>query len=137
MSWAESLIKLSSYEVELLQKRLSEIVDRRADAEMRIVMLEAQGEAETARAREDAGAAWHLTKFMDGLRQRKAAIHAEIDLCLKEEAGARDALALAFEEQKKYEHVAESARLLQMKEMARRETAMLDELGLRRAAGGR
>jgi len=55
-----------------------------------------------------------------------------------EEEGARDALALAFEEQKKYEQVAESMRLAQVKETAKRETAALDELGLRRvAAGGR
>ena len=46
------------------------------------------------------------------------------------------ALTLAFEEQKKYEQVAETIRLAQRKEAARRETAALDELGLRRAAGG-
>ena len=58
---------------------------------------------------------------------------AEIARLLAEEQGVRDALAIACEEQKKYEHVAETARLLQRKEAARRETAELDELGLRRA----
>ena len=53
-----------------------------------------------------------------------------------EEAGARDALALAFEEQKKYEQVAEGIRLARAKETARQETAALDELGLRKAARG-
>jgi flagellar FliJ protein len=43
-------------------------------------------------------------------------------------------LAEAFETQKKYEQVAESARLVELKETARRETAALDELGLRRAS---
>jgi flagellar FliJ protein len=51
-----------------------------------------------------------------------------------EERGARDALAQAFEEQKKYEQIAEQQRLLGLKEEARQETAALDELGLRRAA---
>ncbi|MDP3595355.1 MAG: flagellar export protein FliJ, partial [Phenylobacterium sp.] len=35
MSWAQSLIKLSTYEVEVLQKRLGEIADRRMQAEMK------------------------------------------------------------------------------------------------------
>ena len=56
-----------------------------------------------------------------------------IETILVEEAGARDALAEAFEAQKKYEQVAESARILEVKEAGRRETAALDELGLRKA----
>ncbi len=53
----------------------------------------------------------------------------------QEEAGARDILAEAFEEQKKYEQVAENMRLAAARERARREGAVLDELGLRAAAG--
>ena len=71
-----------------------------------------------------------------GLRARKALAQEAIDRIALEEQGARDALTLAFEEQKKYEQVAETIRLAQRKEAARRETAALDELGLRRAAGG-
>lgn len=76
-------------------------------------------------------------RLWEGLRARKALIQADIDRVAIEEAGARDALALAFEEQKKYEQVAEGIRLAQVKEAARLETAALDELGLRRAAGAR
>jgi flagellar FliJ protein len=137
MSWAQSLIKLSTYEVEVLQKRLADIGDRRAAAEMRLVMLAAEGEAEAMRAGDDAASGWYHIGFMDGLRMRKAAIQAQIDALLVEEAGARDALAQAFEEQKKYEQIAEQARLLELKEAGRRETAALDELGLRKAVGAR
>ena len=35
-AWAQSLIRISSYEVETLQKRLAEITARRASAEMRV-----------------------------------------------------------------------------------------------------
>ncbi|MGZ3401331.1 MAG: flagellar export protein FliJ, partial [Caulobacteraceae bacterium] len=52
-----------------------------------------------------------------------------------EEAGARDALSQAFEELKKFEHVAEVARLAEAKELAKRETAAMDEMGLRKATG--
>ena len=137
MSWATSLIKLSTYEVEILQKRLAEIADRRIQAEMKLVLLEAEGEAEADRGRQDAEHGWYQLGFLEGLRARKVVAQAEIERILLEEEGARDALSAAFEEQKKYEHVAESMRLTQLKETARRETAALDELGLRRAASAR
>lgn len=135
MSWTDSLIKLSGYNVEVLQKRLAEIVDRRAQAELRLLNLQAEGRSEAERARSDAEAGWYHLGFIEGLRARQGAIRAEIEACLAEEAGARDALGEAFEEQKKYEQVAEGARLTALRETARRETAALDELGLRRAVG--
>lgn len=137
MSWADSLIKLSTYEVEILQKRLSEIADRRMAAEMKLVLLEAEGEAEAHRAREDAEHGWYQVGFLEGLRIRKAAAQVEIDRIADEEAGARDALSLAYEEQKKYEQVADGIAVARRKEVAKQETAALDELGLRRAAGAR
>jgi flagellar protein FliJ len=48
MSWKASLIRISTYEVELLQKRLAEIVARRWQVEMRIATLDAEAEAEAA-----------------------------------------------------------------------------------------
>ena len=138
MSWADSLIKLSTYEVETLQKRLGEIVERRMQAEMKLVLLQAEGEAEMEHARHDAEAGWYQVGFLDGLRVRKTLAQQEIDRIAAEETGARDVLAQAFEEQKKYELVAENIRLARNKEIARQETAALDELGLRRVAmGGR
>ncbi|MDB5424116.1 MAG: flagellar export protein FliJ [Phenylobacterium sp.] len=134
MSWSTSLVKLSTYEVETHQKRLGEIVARKAQAEKRLVALQAEGEDEATRARQDAAAGWYQIGYLDGLRLRKAAVQAEIDAVAIEEMGARDALNLAFEEQKKYEQVVENARRLEVKEAAKRETAALDEMGLRRAA---
>lgn len=135
MSWAQSLVKLSTYEVEVLQKRMAEIAARRRDAEMRLMMLDAEGEAEADNARGDAEAGWYHIGFMEGLRARKAALQAQIDEMAIEEQGARDALNSAFEEQKKYEQVAEEIRLARLRETARREAAVMDEMGLRRAAG--
>lgn len=134
MSWAQSLIRLSTYEVEARQLRLAEVATRRADVQTRLRVLTAEGEAEAKRAMTDADAGWYHIGYADGVRIRKAALIAEIDVLEVEERGARDALAEAFEEQKKYEHVAEAARLVQLKEAARRETAALDEMGLRRQA---
>ena len=137
MRWADQLIKLSNFELELLQTRLSQIVERRERAEMKLVVLIAEGESELALARADPESARSLPAFQEGLKQRKAAAQRDIDVTMAEESGARDALAEAFETLKKYEHVAEANRIAVAKEAARRETAVLDEMGLRRAAGRR
>ena len=137
MSWAQSLVKLSTYEVEVLQKRMGEIAQRRRDAEMRLLMLEAEGEAETVNARASAEAGMYLIGFQEGLRARRTVILAELADLTMEEQGARDALNGAFEEQKKYEQVAEEIRLTHLRDLARRDAAVMDEMGLRRAAGGR
>jgi flagellar protein FliJ len=133
VSWAQSLIKLSSYEAEVLQKRLSEIVDRRVAAELKLAMLH-EGEAEDAFSAEEAETDLYRAGFHDGLRLRKAQAQAAIDVILLEEQGARDALSEAFETQKKYEHIAENIRVVERKELGRREVSALDELGLRRAS---
>jgi flagellar FliJ protein len=136
MSWTESLIKLAGYEVENRQLRLTEITKRLADAEIRLAVLVAEGEAEAKHAGQDAEAGWYLAGYSAGLKVRKAALQAEIDAIQTEERGARDALAQAFEEQKKYEQVAENARAAEAKETRRRENAELDEVGMRTARRG-
>lgn len=135
MSWADSLIKLSTYEAEVLQKRLAEIVDRRVAVEMRLAMLEAEGEAEAMFFAQEAAAGIYRAGFFEGLKVRKARIQSEIDVILIEEQGAREALAEAFEAQKKYEHIAKNLKIEAGKVQDRRDSAALDELGLRKKAG--
>ena len=134
MSWKASLIRISTYEVELLQKRLAEIVARRWQVEMRIAALDAEVEAEAALDPALAEACIYLIGFQEGVRIRRAALEAELSSVEAEEAGARDALSEAFEGLKKFEHVAETERVAAVKEAGRRESAELDEVGLRRAA---
>ena len=131
--WAESLIKLSTYEVETLQKRLAEIADQRVQVEMKLAALQARGEAEQAAARADPANAWSLVSYMEALKGRMDEVRAELRAVELEEQGARDALAQAFETQKKYEHVAEQAELVARKKAGRIENAQMDELGLRKA----
>jgi flagellar FliJ protein len=133
VSWSDSLIKLATFEVEGHQQRLGEIMQRLANAEMRLAVLHAEGEAEAKRAREDASTGWYIIGYAEGLRARKAAVQADIDAIRAEERGVRDALTQAFEEQKKYEHVAEGIRLAAVKETNRRENAELDDVGARAA----
>ena len=134
--WADSLIRISNHEVETLQKRLADIVERRQTAEMRVAALDAESEAEAMRAQGDVEAGWYMIGFRQGSKIRRDQALLEIDQILIEEAGARDALSLAFENLKKYEHVAEAAKVAKAKLAGKLEIAALDELGLRRAAAG-
>ena len=133
-AWAQSLIRISNYEVETLQKRLAEITERRANAEIRIAVLDAEAQNERDRARMDAEAGMMLGAYLNGWKSRKAKAEGDLTVLDAEEAGARDALTGAFEELKKFEHVAETTRLNKLLAVAKRETAAFDELGLRKRA---
>jgi len=122
MSWRDSLIRISSYEVEVLQKRLGEIVGRREAAQRRLSALEVQAAAELARA---ADVRFPHTGYLAGVKLKREAIAREIGDIAAEETGARDALAEAFESQKKFEQVAANARLAEDQEAARREGAAM------------
>jgi len=133
MSWMESLIRMAELEVETLQKRLKEIADRREATLKSLELLQQEANAEAGHARKSAEAGWYMAGFREGVKQRRAKLAAELRAIAQEEQGARDALASAFEEQKKYEKLSENARLAAAKTLAKRETAELDELALRRA----
>lgn len=133
-TWARSLIRISTYEVETLQKRLAEIGARRSSAEMRLAVLDAEVEIERERARADAEAGMLLQAYMNGWKHRKSTVEADLSELEAEEEGARDALTGAFEELKKFEHVAELSRLERLAAAERREAAAFDALGLRRRA---
>ena len=136
--WAASLIRISTHEVETLQKRLADIVERRMAAELRVAMLDAEGEAEAKQAEHTADAGWYMIGYREGSKRRRAEMMLQIEQSQIEEQGARDALSFAFEALKKYEHVAEAAKVAKAKLAGKLETAALDELGLRRVAvGGR
>ena len=136
--WAASLIRISTHEVETLQKRLADIVEKRMAAELRVAMLDAEAEAEAKSAEGSAEAGWYMIGYREGSKRRRAEMLLQIEQAAIEEQGARDALSFAFESLKKYEHVAEAAKIAQAKKLGQMETASMDELGLRRAAmGGR
>ena len=132
--WRASLVKLAGFEVEQLRKRLMAVLDRRADAELRQALLQAEAEGESRRLAADAEAGWYRLAYLEGWRARRDGLKAELLALDGEEAGARDALSRAFEELKKYEQIEEDARKAGVRAAARLETASLDELGSRRAA---
>jgi len=135
-AWAQSLIRISNYEVETLQKRLAEVAARKAEAEMRVAVLDAEVEIERQNARLDPSSNMMLQAYLKGWALKRADAEGVVAAIGAEEEGARDALTSAFEELKKFEHVAETTRLNKLLAAAKRETAAFDEMGLRRRAGG-
>ena len=131
--WRASLVKLAGFEVEELRKRLVEILDRRADIELKQTLLQAESEGESRRLAADAEAGWYRLAYLEGWRARRDGLKAEIAALASEEAGARDALTRAFEELKKYEQIEEEARLQAVRAAAKIDNAALDDLGMRRA----
>jgi flagellar protein FliJ len=131
MSWQDALIRVSNHEIEALQRRLAEVVARRVDVEMRLIISEAEAEAEIVRAEQDTQAGWYRASFLQAVRQRRATLKGEVGGLIAEEAGARDALQEAFEALKKFEQVAEVSRAALAKIEAQREAVILDDLGRR------
>ena len=131
-AWAHSLIRISNYEVETLQKRLAEISSRKISAEMRLAVLDAEVEVERERARADTDASMLLQAYLAGWKARKGAAESDLVTLDAEEEGARHALTGAYSELKKFEHVAEMTRLDALVAAGKRETAAFDEMGLRR-----
>lgn len=129
--WAKSLIRLSTFEVETLQKRLAEVVTRRTHAEMKIATLDAEYVVECARANEDPSLGHHMGAYKRGFKHRHEAASADLTVIMREEDGVRDELANAFEDLKKFEHVAEVTQLRRIAEEKKVENAALDEAGMR------
>src|SRR5690348_7744488 len=104
MKWADSLIRIAKHEVETLQKRVGEITERRLTCEGRLSAMHQEAEDEAQRARTDPEAGWYQAGYMKGWRLMREQLIEQIAGLKVEEAGARDALAKAFEELKKFEH---------------------------------
>ena len=129
--WAKSLIRLSTFEVETLQKRLAEVVTRRTHIEMKIATLDAEYELECQRAANDAYLSHQLSAYKSGFRHRRDGTVAELGQVVREEDGVRDSLGQAFEDLKKFEHVAEITKLRREADARRVENAAMDEAALR------
>ena len=99
MKWADQLIKLSNFELDILQRRVARAIERRVAAELKLAVLIAEGEAEIALARSDPEAAWKIAAFSEALKQRKAATQREIDRVL-DKISAKGMGSLTVEERR-------------------------------------
>lgn len=137
MSWAQSLIRIRSFEIETLRKRLAGILEQRYAAEQRLGDLDQEADHEMRHAKADPTVAFCLPAFRVGWTARRRDAAAQLNAVQLQEQGCRDALTDAFSDLKKIEAVASGQEVAEARSIAQRETAELNELALRgsRAAG--
>lgn len=130
--WIKPLIRISTYSVEVIQKRLSEVVMKRTQIEVRIATLDAELEIEALKAQQDHALNLHMPAYKLGWTMRRNACINDLSLIGFEEDGIRDELSHAFEDLKKFEHLAEVNRLKRLATQSRLENAEFDEAASRR-----
>lgn len=130
MKTVATLIRLAKLEVDNRRRVLADLLDQDAAFDRAIDNLDAEVEAQRQKVREtpEYGAGFaayskHAANRREALEERKAALAVDID-------AARDRLAEAFEDQKKYEITAEKQDEAEAAELSKREQLALDELGL-------
>jgi hypothetical protein len=90
MTWRAALVRISTYDVDELRKRLAVILDRRADLEMKLVMLAAEAEAEMRHADLDPELRVYRAGFLAGVKVRRERIDAEIRRPRRPRPGVRE-----------------------------------------------
>ena len=130
MKTVSTLIRLTKLEVDNRRRLLADLLEQDAAVDRAIDRLDAELDSERQKARETpeygtgfAAYAKHAASRRKALADRKAALAVDIDT-------ARDRLAEAFEEQKKYEITAERQEEEETAEENKREQLDLDEMGL-------
>lgn len=130
MKTVSTLIRLAKLEVDNRRRMLADLLEQDAAFDRAIDRLDGEVNNERRKARETpeygagfAAYAKHAANRRKAMVDRKAALAVDIE-------SARDRLAEAFEEQKKYEITAERQDAEEMAEENKREQLDLDELGL-------
>ena len=126
----ETLIRLGRFEVDEKRRLLQAVLDREQALRDDLAGLEAQEKAEQRFVETHADQAAAYGSFSAANKQRREAALVKIAEMIPEIEAARDALAEAFAEQKRYEIAKENRDMERRAEDGRREREELDELAL-------
>jgi flagellar FliJ protein len=135
MSTLETLIRLSQNRTEERQRLLKSALDAEAETQGRLDALAASVVAEKTAALADPMMAAGLPLYLARAKAEREALEIELQQRSQAAAAARDALAEAFEEQKKYEISKDRRDARLTAEQGRKEQAFLDEIALRKRGG--
>lgn len=127
----KSLIRLHEWNVDEKRRKLGELLRLQADLEDQLLRLEEQHERERQAATDDpTGAGIAYPSYAKMVRQRRDNLQDSIRQMEIVIGYARDELADAYQELKKYETVEQNRQRRYELEQARREQIMLDEVAL-------
>lgn len=137
MKTLATLIRLAGHRTDEARRMLKAALDAEAVVVDKIAALDGRVARERDAARADPSLGANLPLFLDRAHRDRKALEGELALKRQGVEAARQALAEAFEEQKKYEIGRDNAEARAAREADRREQLLLDEMGLRGRGGGR
>jgi len=126
----QTLIRLAGSEVDTARQELQRVLAREDQLNADLVALAQEVEQESALAREQASMAGDFGTYMVRAKKRREILHRNLQDLQPEIEAARDELAEAFANQKKYEIAKENRDAAELSDQTRKENLELDELGL-------
>lgn len=130
MKALSTLIRLHNHQLDEKRRALAEAERRLANARAQRTALDAEMLAEKATAAKGGEGAYTYGAYLQAAKRRREAIDAGIAVLEKAAGEARDAVAEAFAELKKYEITKASRERRAQEEANRIEQNLLDEMGL-------
>lgn len=128
MKTLETLIRLAGFTVDERRRALSVILDREAEFYQRIERLDADYDRERILATENPEYATHFGGFAARYKRQRTVVENRISALQPAIQKARQDLAEAFEEQKRYEITLDQRIEEQRLDEKRKEQAELDEI---------
>lgn len=125
-----TLIRLHTHQLDEKRRALAEAERRLDNARAQRAALDEEMVAEKATAAQGGEGAYTYGAYLQAARRRREAIDAGIAVLEKAAGEARDAVAEAFAELKKYEITKANRERRALEEANRREQELLDEMGL-------
>ncbi|RKQ73836.1 flagellar export protein FliJ [Oceanibaculum indicum] len=130
MKALSTLIRLHTHQLDDKRRALAEAERRLDNARAQRAALDEEMVAEKATAAKGGEGAYTYGAYLQAAKRRREAIDAGIAVLEKAAGEARDAVAEAFAELKKYEITKANRERREMEEANRREQELLDEMGL-------
>jgi flagellar protein FliJ len=134
MRTGETLIKLAKHKVEAVQTLITAAEKTRSDLLAKLDALAVRDERERALAARDPAGSSTYTAFAAALKLQRGNIEASLSGVEHQVDALRGDLAIAFEEQKKFEMLEERRVMREVAAAAKRASAFMDEAALMRAA---
>lgn len=130
MKSLDTLIRLQKFELDEKRRKLAELQGLRDDMAARIERLEAQMKTEAVNALGNDEVGFAYANYISAALDRRKTMLTSLDELDQRVLAARDEVAEAFQEVKKYEVARENRQKRERAERLKRENETLDEVGV-------
>lgn len=126
----QTLIQLHQRQLDDKRRVLAELEQMRADLDHKVAALDAEVARERKLAADQSDAARQFTAYLDGARRRRATLMRSIEELAEQIEAAANAVALAFQEVKRFEIAVDLKERRRHAQEAHAEQEALDEVAL-------